>query len=189
MHRLLKKNQVLTIPNILSFFRILLIPVIIWLYCAKRDYYAAIAIVVLSGITDIVDGIIARKFNMISDFGKIIDPIADKLTQFSLFICLTYNYPMMIVLVILFFLKECVLGIMSAVILKKQDCVNGAKWHGKLNTIIIYITIAIMILLPELPQPIVNLIISVCFISMGVSFVLYAKFHINIYKKNLAAKN
>lgn len=189
MHRILKKNQVLTIPNMLSFFRILLIPLIIWLYCFKHDYYAAIAIVVLSGLTDIADGIIARKFNMISDFGKIIDPIADKLTQFSLFICLSYNYPLMIVLVVLFFLKECILGIMSAVILKKQDCVNGAKWHGKLNTIIIYITIAILILFPQLPQTTVNTIICICLISMGISFILYAKFHINIYKKNLAAKN
>ena len=75
------KNKILTIPNILSFFRLCLIPVIVWLYIGRENYFWTLVILIPSGITDIVDGIIARKCNMISDFGKAFDPIADKLTQ------------------------------------------------------------------------------------------------------------
>ena len=79
----------------LSVVRLLLIPVIVWLYCGKQEYTAAVVVILLSGITDIADGIIARKYHMVSDFGKILDPIADKLTQAAIILCLTYNYPLM----------------------------------------------------------------------------------------------
>ena len=78
------KNAILTIPNLISLFRILLIPLIIWLYCGKKQYAATIAVVAISGVSDIIDGKIARKFNMVSDVGKVLDPIADKLTQAAL---------------------------------------------------------------------------------------------------------
>jgi len=80
MHRLFKRDQILTIPNLLSLVRLLMIPMIIWLYCEKEDYVAAAVMIVLSGLTDIADGIIARKFHLVSDLGKILDPVADKLT-------------------------------------------------------------------------------------------------------------
>ena len=70
MHRLFRREQILTIPNLLSLFRLLLIPAIIWLYCEKEDYLAAAIMTVLSGLTDIADGIIARKFHLVSDLGK-----------------------------------------------------------------------------------------------------------------------
>ena len=78
------KHKIITIPNILTFFRLLLIPVIVWLYLVKKDPIWTMAVLALSGITDIVDGIIARKCNMISDFGKAFDPVADKLTQIAM---------------------------------------------------------------------------------------------------------
>lgn len=79
------KNKILTIPNLLSFFRMCLIPLIIWQYVYKDNHITALCLLALSGMTDIADGIIARKFNMVSDFGKAFDPIADKLTQISVF--------------------------------------------------------------------------------------------------------
>ena len=87
MHRVFQKEQILTIPNLLSLVRIGLIPVIIWLYCVKKEYTLAVAVIFLSGVTDIVDGWIARHFNMVSDFGKILDPLADKLLVCSALIC------------------------------------------------------------------------------------------------------
>ena len=96
------KDKILTIPNILSFFRICLIPVIVWLYIGKEDYSLTLIILILSGFTDVVDGIIARKCNMISDFGKAFDPIADKLTQAAMLCCLVVRFQhMMIPLVML----------------------------------------------------------------------------------------
>lgn len=71
MHGLFKKENVLTIPNLLSLFRLLLIPVIVWLYCVRQDYRWTIVALAVSGLSDILDGIIARKFNMVSDLGKI----------------------------------------------------------------------------------------------------------------------
>ena len=75
------QNKILTIPNLLSLFRLLLIPAIIWLYTVRKDYFTAGALLILSGLTDLADGFIARRFNAVSNVGKILDPIADKLTQ------------------------------------------------------------------------------------------------------------
>ena len=86
MHRILRKDQIFTIPNLLSIIRLILIPIIVWLYCEKQNYNAAVAVIVVSGATDITDGFIARHFNMVSDFGKILDPVADKLTQAAVII-------------------------------------------------------------------------------------------------------
>ena len=88
MKRFFEKKQILTIPNLLSVVRLALIPVIVWLYSYEKNYYAAIGVILLSGATDIIDGWIARHFNMISDFGKALDPLADKLTQAALLLCL-----------------------------------------------------------------------------------------------------
>ncbi len=93
MHRIFRKDQVLTIPNLLSVIRLALIPLIVWLYIGKQEYSAAVAVILISGATDIIDGFIARKFNMVSDLGKILDPVADKLTLATVILCLTVKYP------------------------------------------------------------------------------------------------
>ena len=89
------KKDIFSIPNILSFIRILLIPIFVWLYVTagtSGEYYLAAAVVVASGITDFLDGQIARRCNMITEFGKFLDPLADKLTQGTLFLCIAINY-------------------------------------------------------------------------------------------------
>ena len=105
----LKKENILTIPNLLSLIRILLIPLIIWLYCAQKAYMHTFIVIAISGFTDIIDGKIARKFDMVSDVGKVLDPIADKLTQAALVICLIARYPWMWALLALFAVKECLM--------------------------------------------------------------------------------
>ena len=92
MNRIFKKDQIFTLPNLLSVIRLMLIPLIVYLYCFKKLYGEAVLFIILSGATDIVDGFIARKFNMISDFGKILDPIADKLTQVTVIFCLATRF-------------------------------------------------------------------------------------------------
>ena len=123
----LKKENILTIPNLLSLIRILLIPFIIWLYCAQKAYLCTIIVIALSGFTDIIDGIIARKFNMVSDVGKVLDPVADKLTQATLVICLTARYPWMWALLALFAVKECLMLLWGYLTLKITDTINIAK--------------------------------------------------------------
>ena len=182
MVRLFNKSQILTVPNLLSMFRILLLAPIVWLYSYKQDYTAAIIFLIISGLTDIADGIIARKFNMVSDFGKILDPIADKLTQGTLLICLATRYKSIIYLVAVFTVKELLMIALGYITIKKKDSVNSAKWYGKLNTVIIYSTIVILIMFPDIPLIAANIMAAVCIGIIIISFLLYARFYHKILK-------
>lgn len=183
MHRILKKDEILTIPNLLSVFRLLLIPVIVWLYCFEQKYAAAVGVIILSGITDVADGIIARKCNMVSDFGKILDPIADKLTQAAVIICLIFKHQLMLVIIVLFAVKEICMGLMGAVIIKKTDIVNSAKWYGKVNTVILYLVMMILIFFQGMPELLANVLIIICGCSIIISFSLYTLFYWKILSK------
>lgn len=173
MHRIFKKNQILTIPNLLSVIRITLIPQIVWLYNSKQDYYAAIGVILLSGATDIVDGWIARHFNMVSDFGKALDPLADKLTQASLLICLLSRYRLMWMLLVVFGMCEITKLVMGIIVVKKCDEVNSAKWYGKLNTVMIYSTMLLLILFPKMNTVVANLLMLDCGLVMIIAHILY----------------
>ena len=182
MKKIFEKDQILTLPNLLSLLRLLMIPVILWLYGEKQNYYAATAMIVLSGLTDIADGIIARKWNMVSDLGKILDPIADKLTQATLIYCLVARYDWMFPLLILFAAKEIIMGISGLVVIKKKDVVNSAQWFGKLATVILYIVMSILFLFPNVPEAAANGMILVCAAAIVLSLVKYLLF----YKKLLS---
>ena len=109
MHSENLKKEILTIPNLLSMFRLILIPVYISIYLNARnssDYFLSAAILAVSCLTDLIDGKIARHFNMITNVGKLLDPLADKLTQFALILCLSSRHPVLRYLVCLFFVKE-----------------------------------------------------------------------------------
>lgn len=181
MHRVLKKDQILTIPNLLSVIRLLLIPLIVWLYCEKQDYHAAVGVIIVSGATDIIDGFIARHFNMISDFGKILDPVADKLTQAAIIICLTTKHSLMIPLIILFVVKELIMGLFGFLALKKKDSVNSAKWYGKANTVVLYLSMLVLILFPGMPEPLANALIIACGGMMLLSLGLYTRFYMKLF--------
>lgn len=183
MRRVFKKDQILTIPNLLSVIRLLMIPVIVWLYMIKEQYGTAVFVIFLSGLTDVADGIIARKFHMVSDFGKILDPVADKLTQFTVIVCLTKTYDWMMALVILFFIKEICMAAMGYVVMKKKDSVNSAKWYGKLNTVVLYLVMAILILFPKVPEAAADGLILFCGICMLGSLLLYARFYSGLLKE------
>lgn len=182
MHGMLQKNQILTIPNLLSLVRLLLIPVILWLYIGLKSNAWAIIVIILSGLTDVVDGFIARKYNMVSDFGKILDPVADKLTQGALILCLTVSYDWMKWLIILFVLKECAMLIMGYLAICKEDSVNSAQWHGKLNTVMLYGTMCILILFPKMPLALANALIVTCALTTTLSFILYTAFYIRLFQ-------
>ncbi|MBE7045708.1 MAG: CDP-alcohol phosphatidyltransferase family protein [Ruminococcaceae bacterium] len=184
MSKIFKREQVLTIPNFLSMFRILLIPVIIWMYCGLEQYYAAIVVLLISGLTDILDGVIARRCNMVSDFGKILDPIADKLTQFSVIVCLAVNYEAMQLLIALFVAKEVILAVMGYLAIRKLNSINSAKWYGKANTVLLYTVMVILILFPDISQTVADGMILVCAVSVVASFLLYSNFYLRLFREN-----
>lgn len=168
-----KQNKWLTIPNILSLFRLLLIPVIIWLYFWKKEYIYAAAVIMLSGITDMIDGCIARKFNMVSDVGKVLDPVADKLTQAAVLICLGSRYPLLLLLVLIMAVKEAVSGLMTLAAIKKTKEIKGADWHGKVTTCFLYFTMLLHLLWIDIPNSITLITTILCASFMLLSFALY----------------
>lgn len=142
-------KKVLTIPNVLSFFRILLIPVFVYFYfeeSLENHYVYSILVVILSGLTDMLDGIIARKFNMISSFGKFIDPCADKLTQGVCVVCLAFQNTWLFPLLVLFFVKELVILCGSILLYRSGTRPAEAKWWGKFSTASFYLMIFLVIL-------------------------------------------
>lgn len=173
----LKKENVLTVPNLLSLFRILLIPLIIGIYCGLKLYKATIIIIAISGITDIIDGKIARKYNMVSDVGKILDPVADKLTQAALILCLIARYHWMWALLIIFIIKEGIMAWCGYLTLKRTDTVNSAKWYGKVSTVVLYTVMSILIFFPNIPMIAVYILIFFCCIVMLVSLIMYIRFY------------
>lgn len=144
-------KTIVTIPNLLSFFRILLVPVFLILYFwdIKNHYVYAALVLLISGLTDVTDGIIARRFHMISTFGKIIDPIADKLTQASVVIAISINHPIFIVLMVMFLIKEFMMLLGSIKLFEIGLRPSEAKWWGKLSTVVIYIFL-IMVLISDI---------------------------------------
>ncbi len=167
------KKAVFTIPNLLSCVRLGLIPVIVWLYVEKESYQWAGYILILSGLTDIVDGFIARHCHMISDVGKVLDPIADKLTQAVMLVCLMLRYPDILWPLVLMVVKELFMAISGLLVIKRTGKVLGANWHGKAATVLLYVTIFLHIFWHDIPKFLSRGSIAACCCMILLSFILY----------------
>ena len=171
------KKDIFTIPNLLSTFRLILIPVYITIYFKAEDpmdYMLAAAVLAVSCLTDLVDGKIARKFNMISTFGKLLDPVADKLTQFSLTICFAREYPVLWSLAFLFVVKEGFQLIAMLIFYRKGKMLKGALLTGKISTAVLFLSFTLMVLFHEsITQNVVHLITCIDAVFMMVAFVHY----------------
>ncbi len=178
------EKKIITIPNILSFFRICLIPVLVWLYSVGHDYMWAGYILILSGITDMVDGYIARHFHMVSNLGKILDPIADKLTQGVMLMCLVMRFLLMIVPFVLLIAKEIYMSVSGILVIQRTGIVCGADWHGKAATCFLYGTMILHVFWHEITPVISAVCIIACAALIGVSFVLYAIRNVKLLKNN-----
>lgn len=181
-------DRIITIPNILSFFRICLIPVIVWLYLVKKNYTGTAGVLILSGATDMVDGFIARRFDMVSNVGKILDPIADKLTQAVMLLCLFTRFPMMVVPLSLMLVREIFMGITGLLIIKKTGNVLGACWHGKTATCLLYVMMILHVFWHDIPAMISDFAIAACILMVAVSFALYGVRNIKILKQGSKGK-
>lgn len=177
------KDRIITIPNILSLIRILMIPLIVKLYYYDNEYIWAGLVLILSGLTDIVDGHIARKYHMISDVGKVLDPIADKLTQAAILICLVTRYPLMLLPLIFLVLKEIFMGISGLMVYQKTKVVMGAEWHGKAATALLYGMMILHMFWVNIPEIISGITIVASAVMIAISFFYYAVRNINILKK------
>lgn len=173
------RAEAFSIPNILSYFRLLLIPLFIVLY-VQEDFTEALITLAASGLSDILDGRIARKYDMVTDLGKVLDPVADKLTQCAMMLCVAMRYPAMWWLLGLHVVKELIMLVMGWYVLKRTDTVNSAIWAGKLCTGVIYAVMMLHVILPHLPQPVSVGCTIVCAGLIVLSLIVYTARYVKI---------
>lgn len=139
-------NQNLTIPNALSVVRILIIPFFAWSFLQDR-LPLAVGLLVLSGLSDCVDGFIARKLNQVTELGKMLDPLADKLTQGVVALCLAMRFPVIGPVLLVFIVKELVMLCCAIGLLKKKKRPCAAQWYGKVATVMFYASVALIVVM------------------------------------------
>lgn len=172
------KKDLFTIPNLLSLFRLVLIPVYVVIYLNAQDdtdHYIAAGILAVSCLTDAIDGKIARHFNMISTVGKILDPIADKATQFTLVVCLAIRNPVLWILVCLFFIKECFQLIAGLMTLRKGQMLSGALISGKICTTVLFVSLIVLVMMPQLSETVIFAITTLDCVVVLIAFICYAR--------------
>lgn len=140
------RNQNLTVPNALSALRIVIVPFFAWAFL-KGNLPVAVGLLVLSGLSDLFDGLIARKFNQVTELGKMLDPFADKLTQGVVALCLAIRFPVICPVLILFILKELAMLSCALVLLKKKKRPCAAKWYGKAATVMFYLSVTAIVVM------------------------------------------
>lgn len=171
-----------TIPNVLSLVRIGLLPVFALLYLKSTAQpcllWWAGAVLVFSGLTDLFDGWIARRFNQISEAGKLLDPLADKLTQLTVLVCLATQYAELVSLAVICLLKEAAQVIGGLLLLRRGDTVRGSRWFGKVSTMVFYSAMAAIVLFPDMPNWVLISLVVLVSLTMLVTFLGYLKTYI-----------
>lgn len=169
-------KKYVTIPNLLSLFRIILIPIFVVAYLNTPDGTVAfwpIAVLLLSGITDMFDGMIARKFNQVSDVGKMLDPVADKLTQVAVIGCVAMRVRQLWVLLVIYVIKELVMVSGGLIMLKMKKQVPMAKWFGKVSTFELYTAMLLFLIFPGMPPYAIILIITITVALVMFALIMY----------------
>lgn len=172
------KNKIITIPNILSLFRILLLPLFVTLYLQAEmnlEFLRSTIVLAISALTDLADGKIARKYNMISELGKVLDPIADKLTHITIAFCLCWRFPQMLYVLILLVIKELSMMFMAlyGTFRKNKKIWDSAQWFGKVCTAIVFVVFIALVLFPNMPTVLANILMTISAVGLAGSMILY----------------
>ena len=182
----MRKSIYFNIPNLMGYLRLVLIPVFLILYTraeTQGDYWVSFCVLAISFLTDFFDGMIARKLDMVTDFGKALDPVADKLTQGALAIAILSRYPTMLYFLILFIIKEIYMVAMGLYLIKKGKGVNGAQWYGKVCTAVVDICSLVLLIFTDMPYFAGCIMIAVMIGVVILALVGYIRFHISILKE------
>lgn len=171
------KKELFTVPNLLSLFRLLLIPLYIIIYLNARqpqEYVLAAAILAASCLTDMIDGQIARRFDMVSNVGKLLDPLADKLTQLALTICLSVKYPVLRGVLLLLVIKEVFQVSIAFRMFRRGKMLHGAILAGKICTVVLFSSLILLVLLPDLGMRTVKAVAIIDTGFLSYAFISYA---------------
>ncbi len=189
-------NRALTIPNLISLIRILLITPFV-VFFLDKEYLIATIIIVVSGISDCFDGMIARKFNQESELGKILDPLADKLTLLAVGVCLVVIEPYFLPIVVILVAKDLLMLIGSSKVVKKGIIVPKSKWYGKLGTVMFYVSVTFIVLMEviqNIDNPIVyiskqtGMIVSMILLILTAVVMIFALFMYAKMYRDIMAK-
>ena len=178
-------KDLMTIPNAISFFRVILITPFVAFFVAKM-YIPAVVTIALSGLSDCFDGIIARKFHQESEFGKIIDPLADKLTLLAAGVCVIMIEPYALPVIALMVLKDVLMIIGGVIVVNKGIVPPKSSWYGKVGTIVFYITIGVIVLMAVFGYKNVPLTLTLLYVTLAIelfSLFNYIFVYIKLMKK------
>lgn len=171
----IRKNQNWTIPNLLSVLRILAIAPFAYFFLHEQLLWAVVMLA-FSGLSDLFDGMIARKFNQITELGKMLDPLADKLTQGTIAVCMAVKHPMLIPILAIFVLKELGMLIGGCILLKKKKRPCAAKWYGKVATFLFYISAVVIVMMQGVFHLYTTTATVIAYVLLGITaaFMIYA---------------
>lgn len=173
------KKEIFSIPNIMGYVRILLIPVFVVLYFNKLYGWSMVALAV-NIMTDFFDGIVARKFNQITELGKFVDPLADKLTQAAVVVTLAFTHPLLWPVFVIEFIKENTMLFGGGFIYKKKGRkLDGAKWYGKVGTAITDFGLFFLLAFPRMSKAWANGII----VFIGVCMIITLAFYLGEFRR------
>ncbi|MEE1017277.1 MAG: CDP-alcohol phosphatidyltransferase family protein [Ruminococcus sp.] len=188
-----KPSDLVTIPNILSYLRLILVVPFVYyfirgLYDDPRHYITAAVCIVISGLTDCFDGLLARKLNQVTSLGKILDPLADKITLIAVAVCMVIYIPALLPLMLVLFIKDFTMLICGLVLLVKKIPLPASRWYGKVATVVFYISVTVIIFLKAVYQyenPTLILVLF-CITAAVMIFALlnYSKMFLDILKEN-----
>ncbi len=175
-------GDLIKIPNILCYLRILMVPLFLHIYFTadeQNDFYIATFVVMASGLTDFLDGQLARRLNMVTDLGRIIDPMADKLMQLAMLAALTVRVKYMYLLVIFLVVKELLTSILGFFVMRyAKRRLNGAKWYGKVCTAVLYVIMLALVAFPGMEKGLQEILLIVCACGLALAFVMYTRLYI-----------
>ena len=171
----------MNLPNTLTIVRLVLVPVFAAAYFLLPEQYLYLpaVILLLSGLTDMLDGYLARRFHKITPLGQFLDPLADKLTMFTVIICLAVSHPAILMLFLIFVGKELLLAIIGLVLLKSWRNSIPAKWYGKVTTILLYLLLTAALIFPQMSGTLLFYLALIPVVFIILSFIFYLKEIIN----------
>ncbi len=187
MDKEIKISQIKTVPNLMTLLRIVLIVPFVYFFINNQLLLAAITIG-LSGLTDALDGFFARKLNQITPLGKILDPIADKLTLFAIMVCVTIYTPIIAPVMVILIAKDVLMIIGGSVLIKKKIAPPASKWYGKVGTFVFYISVCLIVFL-KAAFGYQNDVLSLCLLSVTALIMLFSLVQYGIIFLSLLKEN
>ncbi|MBQ6824927.1 MAG: CDP-diacylglycerol--glycerol-3-phosphate 3-phosphatidyltransferase [Clostridia bacterium] len=173
----------MNIPNFLTILRLFMVPAFILAYLhGGNGRFLAAGLFVLAGLTDVLDGYLARKLNQITDFGKLADPAADKLMQLSALLCLCIARRLPLWILLVYAVKEVLQVLGGLRLLNIRKYVVYSKWSGKIASVLLFVVITVIIMTTEqqIPLSAATWMMVICLIATVIAFFDYVSMYINI---------